>query len=164
MNKRVLLKELPRSMCERAVDARKLAFKNSRLIDVDDEMLPWIYDRKNDVWLSFDGNYSKISPTEKREKELEKQERMQEYENISQQMALDQYSQLLYWSKVRGDVLKRDNNVCQVCLSTSTTKLHIHHILKRKEGGSDHLDNLITVCPSCHKKAYGKLYNPLWVK
>lgn len=112
MNKRALLKDLPRSMCERAVDARKLAFKNPKLIDVDDQMLPWIYDRKNDVWLSFDGNYSKTSPLEKRERELEKEERLQEYENIAQQKAIDQ----------------------------------------------------ITVCPTCHRAAENKLYNPEWVK
>lgn len=151
-------------MCERAVDARKLAFKNPKLIDVDDQMLPWIYDRKNDVWLSFDGNYSKTSPLEKRQRELEKEEKLQEYEMIAQQKAIDQYAETIYWSKIREEVLIRDDYTCQVCLSKASTRFHIHHILKRKEGGTDHLDNLVTVCPHCHRVADNKLYNPAWVK
>jgi len=37
------------------------------------------------------------------------------------------------------------------------------NILKKKEGGGDEIDNLITLCPLCHSKADSKkYYNPKW--
>ena len=55
---------------------------------------------------------------------------------------------------VRQYVLKRDNYTCQCCgahsTKTKSVKLHVHHIESRKTGGNAP-NNLITVCPACHK-------------
>lgn len=45
-------------------------------------------------------------------------------------------------------VLQRDGWKCRSCRSRST--LHCHHIVFRSHGGEDTMDNLITLCSSCH--------------
>jgi len=79
-------------------------------------------------------------------------------------MAKEYYSMVLYQSKIRKKVLERDNYTCQICGKKGDSKLHIHHICKRKNDGSDCLDNLITVCPSCHPRADRTEYNPRWIE
>lgn len=51
--------------------------------------------------------------------------------------------------EIRNIVLERDHNKCQIC--NSRNNLHIHHIVKRRNGGSHDPDNLITLCASCHR-------------
>ena len=55
---------------------------------------------------------------------------------------------------VRQYVLKRDNYTCQCCgahaTKTKQVKLHVHHLESRKTGGNAP-NNLITLCPTCHK-------------
>ena len=51
--------------------------------------------------------------------------------------------------EIRNIVLERDHNKCQIC--NSRNNLHIHHIVKRRNGGSHYPDNLITLCASCHR-------------
>jgi 5-methylcytosine-specific restriction endonuclease McrA len=56
------------------------------------------------------------------------------------------------WPKIRGRVYERDNYTCQVCGKTDG-RLAAHHIIPRRDGGQDSMDNLITVCDGvCHKK------------
>ena len=50
-------------------------------------------------------------------------------------------------------VLNRDNYTCQCCKIKKGT-LHVHHIVYRSNGGSDKMDNLITLCENCHKKLH----------
>ena len=49
--------------------------------------------------------------------------------------------------------LNRDNYTCQCCKTKKGT-LHAHHIVYRRNGGTDTLDNLITLCEECHKKLH----------
>lgn len=51
--------------------------------------------------------------------------------------------------KTREEVLKRDSYECQVCKRKDS--LHLHHLIKRKNGGNHDADNLITLCASCHR-------------
>lgn len=51
--------------------------------------------------------------------------------------------------KLRDEILERDNHKCQICGATNR-KLHVHHKIKRKNGGKTVSENLITLCPSCH--------------
>lgn len=44
---------------------------------------------------------------------------------------------------------------CMEC-GKSNIKFEVHHITPRKNGGSDTLRNLITLCPKCHQKTFGK--------
>ena len=51
--------------------------------------------------------------------------------------------------KTREEVLERDSHECQVCKRKDS--LHLHHLIKRKNGGSHDAENLITLCASCHR-------------
>jgi 5-methylcytosine-specific restriction endonuclease McrA len=50
---------------------------------------------------------------------------------------------------LRKKVLERDAWHCQICASSED--LQVHHLTKRSSLGDDVLDNLITLCASCHK-------------
>ena len=50
-------------------------------------------------------------------------------------------------------VLNRDNYTCQCC-KTKRGTFNVHHIIYRSNGGSDKMDNLITLCSDCHKKLH----------
>jgi len=153
------LTELPPSMAQRARWARHIILTEPHRAEIDeDELLAWVYHDEDEVWYSIAGNYSRSSPSDKQAKRKQYQDRAIE----SQRAAEERFIEQQYWSKVRYRVLLRDKNTCQMCLAQETTKLHIHHILKRIEGGTDHEDNLITVCPKCHRSADTNLYNPEW--
>jgi len=61
--------------------------------------------------------------------------------------------------KVRFLALRRDKYSCQYCHATkgqnSKTRLHVHHIVPKEHGGTDQLDNLVTLCSQCHYEAHG---------
>ena len=60
------------------------------------------------------------------------------------------------YRKVRPLVLERDNNTCQVCEGKSEKlfkkkfQIVVHHITKVKDGGSNELNNLVTLCQLCN--------------
>ena len=57
----------------------------------------------------------------------------------------------------RAHALDRDNYTCQIC-GAKNTRLEVHHIIFRSQGGSDDLDNLITLCERCHNNLHnGKI-------
>ncbi len=60
----------------------------------------------------------------------------------------------LAWIERRREVLARDGGRCVQC-GTNTQLLDAHHIIPRREGGTDELDNLITLCRTCHAKLPG---------
>lgn len=62
------------------------------------------------------------------------------------------------WLAIRTQVLKRDNYRCVNCGQTGT-ELHVHHIIPKSEGGTDELDNLVTLCVKCHSVQDGKGHN-----
>lgn len=55
--------------------------------------------------------------------------------------------------QVRLCVRRRDNYTCQHCGQTEGS-LHVHHVIPKAEGGTDDLDNLITLCVQCHRQAH----------
>lgn len=58
--------------------------------------------------------------------------------------------QLGFWN-VREYVLFRDSHVCQHCKGKSKDPtLNVHHIIQRKDGGSNAPSNLVTLCETCH--------------
>lgn len=61
-------------------------------------------------------------------------------------------------SLVRETILERDIR-CQRCRSESN--LEVHHIIPHADGGSHKLDNLITLCHSCHWSAHGDTWSDL---
>lgn len=54
--------------------------------------------------------------------------------------------------KVRPLVLERDGFRCTKC--GCTDNLHVHHIVEKSKGGSNALDNLITLCKECHAEEH----------
>ena len=53
------------------------------------------------------------------------------------------------WREIRTQVLARARWVCQAC--GFRTRLEVHHIVKRAQGGSDFdRDRLIALCRPCH--------------
>ena len=58
------------------------------------------------------------------------------------------------WDRIRKRVYERDNYTCQGCGETDT-ELHAHHIVPKSDGGSDRMDNLLTLCKPCHERIHG---------
>lgn len=49
----------------------------------------------------------------------------------------------------REAILHRDNYTCQIC-GKKHTRLEVHHIVFRSQGGTNDESNLITLCEDCH--------------
>lgn len=58
------------------------------------------------------------------------------------------------WQRLRKKALFRDSGRCQDC-GQKAHRVHVHHIVPRKDGGPDILENLTTLCPDCHAKRHG---------
>ena len=59
------------------------------------------------------------------------------------------------FSNIKSYVLDRDNYTCQYCKGkTKDSKLEVHHIIFRRNGGSDKENNLICLCKICHDKLH----------
>lgn len=56
------------------------------------------------------------------------------------------------WQILRDDVLRRDKWTCQRCLRKMRAKRYLtaHHIVPRDKGGGNYMENLITLCTTCH--------------
>lgn len=52
--------------------------------------------------------------------------------------------------KQRKAALQRDNNQCVQC--GSTERLEVDHVLNIAHGGTHDLDNLQTLCATCHRE------------
>ncbi|MEN8008399.1 MAG: HNH endonuclease, partial [Candidatus Krumholzibacteriota bacterium] len=53
--------------------------------------------------------------------------------------------------RVRREVLARDKNRCRAPGCGRTRFLEVHHINPRQHGGTNHPENLVTLCGSCHR-------------
>ena len=70
------------------------------------------------------------------------------------------------FENTKAMVLNRDNYTCQCCKGKhKDSKLEVHHIIYRSQGGSDEESNLITLCHTCHKALHdGKINQSLLEK
>lgn len=57
------------------------------------------------------------------------------------------------YANAREHTLVRDKYTCQCC-GKKNCRLEVHHIKFRRNGGSDNLENLITLCEDCHKAVH----------
>lgn len=80
-------------------------------------------------------------------------------------------SKIRHWGYQRGTnygfentkamVINRDNYTCQNCKGKhKDSKLEVHHIVFRSQGGSDEESNLITLCHTCHKDLHSGKISP----
>lgn len=67
------------------------------------------------------------------------------------------------FENTKAMVLNRDSYSCQYCKGKhKDSKLEVHHIVFRSQGGSDEESNLITLCHTCHKDLHsGKIHPKL---
>jgi hypothetical protein len=56
------------------------------------------------------------------------------------------------WVMIKRFILDRDSQVCLRCdrYFRSQKDLGVHHLIPRDEGGSDAIENLVTLCHHCH--------------
>ncbi len=66
------------------------------------------------------------------------------------------------FENTKAMVLNRDNYTCRQCCKGKhkDSKLEVHHIVFRSQGGSDEESNLITLCHTCHKDLHSGKINP----
>lgn len=149
--------ELPPVMRERAKWARKQILKQTRKkskykIQVDeDELLAWVYHPRDRLWYSINGNYSRTSPKDKMKRRKFYEKRQTAWQEKAEEIAVKRLAEQRYWSEVRKRILERDGYTCQSC-KKKIGKFEVHHIQKKRLGGGDYDDNLITVCRRCHRK------------
>jgi 5-methylcytosine-specific restriction enzyme A len=57
------------------------------------------------------------------------------------------------WVKIRSQRLAIDDHMCQICLSMGryTMASQVDHVINKASGGTDHINNLQSVCAPCHK-------------
>lgn len=72
---------------------------------------------------------------------------------LGEQPKYSHYYGLRNWQKIRKEIIERDNYFCQKCgvKPKEISKLQVHHIKRRRLGGTDDPSNLVTLCFSCHK-------------
>ena len=58
-------------------------------------------------------------------------------------------------NNLRIAAILRDGCKCMECSKTKTN-FEVHHITPRRLGGANTLRNLITLCPKCHMKTFGR--------
>lgn len=59
------------------------------------------------------------------------------------------------FANTKAFVLDRDSYTCQNCKGkTKDSRLEVHHIVFRSNGGSDESENLMTLCKTCHDKVH----------
>ena len=59
------------------------------------------------------------------------------------------YNNVGFTSDLKDEVKNRDNWTCRAC--GNKHRLEVHHIAKLRHGGTNDIDNLITLCASCHR-------------
>ncbi len=63
-----------------------------------------------------------------------------------------QKGEMYGFENVKSYVLSRDNHTC--FFKCKDSKLEVHHIKYRSQGGTDNPNNLVTLCEKCHKKVH----------
>jgi len=60
------------------------------------------------------------------------------------------------WDSLRRNVYARDRHRCKRCGRKGGRRvaLHAHHIVPLSQGGTNSIDNLITVCGACHRQIH----------
>ncbi len=89
----------------------------------------------------------------------------------------DREGRSMSWPTISRAVLLRDGYRCRICGKGNLTPvdnvseydrvhfdLEVHHIIPRKDGGSDTFRNLITLCSSCHHSTFSNSYSGVPVR
>jgi 5-methylcytosine-specific restriction endonuclease McrA len=96
-------------------------------------------------------------------KRLSTQELTKKIENVYQLQKVQVERQTYIRNPYLSELTKREaNGICQDChqpapfisKSTGEPYLETHHIIPLSKGGSDSIDNLIALCPNCHRQRH----------
>ena len=74
---------------------------------------------------------------------------------IIKQSSLKDTGSTTAWRKLRKRVLMRDAGACQICGLEAT---HVDHVIPRRLGGDDSMDNLQALCRSCNLSKGGRFF------
>jgi 5-methylcytosine-specific restriction protein A len=61
---------------------------------------------------------------------------------------------------IKKYVLQRSNGICEACFQKAPFEtqtgpfLEVHHVHQLSDGGPDHPENVIALCPNCHRRAH----------
>ena len=58
------------------------------------------------------------------------------------------------WRKLASSVIRRDAGICHVCGKPGATVAH--HLVEKRDGGTDDPRNLRAVHPACHNREHGR--------
>ena len=75
----------------------------------------------------------------------------------SDKKIIDRFYSTSEWRKCREEMMKEANYLCEMCLEfgkITYNDLHVHHVVKVKDNWNKRIDkdNLIVVCPDCHRQ------------
>jgi 5-methylcytosine-specific restriction endonuclease McrA len=60
-----------------------------------------------------------------------------------------------FWLELRERVQARDHYRCKECFrERPAVQLQVHHKIERRDGGTDDMNNLVTLCCECHGKKH----------
>lgn len=98
-------------------------------------------------------NYEVEAITEKLDKVLHNVEAAQSYQQMVSQVVVRRNPALSKFT-----ILKADGE-CELCKSDSGIKdgtpyLEVHHVIPLSEGGNDEYENMVALCPNCHKRVH----------
>lgn len=74
-----------------------------------------------------------------------------ECDSMLRRMNYAEFLESKYWKYVRKVVLARDNYKCMICKKNSELNIH-HDTYKHHFKELDHLEDLMTLCRTCHKE------------
>lgn len=90
---------------------------------------------------------SSKGPRKNRKTHCEECKRKVPHQHLNPQSILD------FSKRTIKKILKRANCKCKICGYDRAT-CDIHHIVAKSKGGPDSTDNLIIVCPNCHREIH----------
>jgi len=121
--------------------------------------------RKTDEWLSRKSNWEKINP-EPQEPVLKHFHDPSAYLSDRDRLVLTIFNHWPgyppFWKYLRGVVISRDSNRCQVTGCPSRLELHVHHKLPVSEGGPHTPDNLVSLCDFHHALEPERGHERIW--
>lgn len=93
------------------------------------------------------------------EKADNRKKRLLEYDGIPLKIQTISYA-FIRSPDIVAEALMRANGICEKCKKKApflrkndgTPYLEVHHIKSLSDGGTDSLENVIAICPNCHRK------------
>lgn len=125
---------------------------NNPLLQIDTDSYIWIFQSKQNVWISLDGRIRNKSPNQMIKAQYKEVIAQNEWEAGAGERHRAMIEERESWAYVRLKAFERDNYQCQCCGKDLTPKtFHAHHLIPRRcSGSTNDIDNLITVCSKCH--------------